>query len=309
MENDKPLILVHSQMKYFASTSTEGINIMLTPQFYTIKRESLPVQYTYQAKRIAASLFEGLLENTQNYQYLILKEVDTWLFIAYDIEKIKSFLTSKGLHLTNISKMYFAEQSIEKFKAPILLGDKDALVNLDGTMTVIPQIVLQADEIPKKIDKSFTPKKGLVLEVRSKAFLSNTEAYVLAALLVLFSVIYFIEGSRYGGEDAVQNAQMKRLLENYPSLENNYKRESIANKYKAIDEKERKKRDVIKSLSHMIFKGSILTSLALNDKGFQAHFSCKDVSVSKKLKDLAKKEKLNISQISKSRDLKIEGKL
>jgi len=309
MENDKPLILIHSQMKYLSDTSSEGVNIMLTPQFYTIKRESLPVQYAYQAKRIAPSLFEGLLENTQDYTYFVQKEEDDWLFIAYDIEKIKSFLISKGLALTNISKMYFAEQSAAQFKAPVLLGDNNALVNLNSTMTVIPKKVLQADEKPMKIDKSFTPKKGLALEGRSKALIGNTETYTLATILVLFSVIYFVEGSRYGGEDAEQEAQMQLLLEDYPSLQSSYKRESIASKYKVIDKKERKKRDVIKSLSHMIFKGSTLTSLVLDDKSFQANFACKDAKTSKKLKDLAKKEKFNISQIHKSHDVKIEGKL
>jgi len=309
MENDKPLILIHSQMKYLSSTSPEGVNIMLTPQFYTTKRESLPVQYAYQAKRIAPSLFEGLLEDTQDYKYFVQKEENDWLFIAYDTEKIKSFLTSKGLPLANISKMYFAEQSSALFKAPVLLGDNDALVNIDGTMTVIPQMVLQADEKPIKINKSFTPKKGLALEGRSKSLISNTETYTLAAILVLFSVIYFVEGSRYGGDDAEQEAEMRLLLENYPSLESNYKRESIASKYKMIDKKERKKRDVIKTLSHMIFKGSTLTSLTLNDKTFQAQFACADVSTSNKVKDLAKKEKFNISPISKSNDLKIGGTL
>jgi len=310
MENDKPLILIHSQMKYLSSTSPEGVNVMLTPQFYTIKRESLPVKYAYQAKRIAPSLFEGLLENTQDYKYFVQREEDDWLFIAYDIEKIKSFLISKGLPLANISKMYFAEQSSVLFKAPVLLGDNDALANLDGTMTVIPQMVLQVDEKPIKINKSFTPKKGLALEEgRSKALITNTETYTLAAILVLFAAIYFAEGSRYGGDDAEQEAQIRLLLENYPSLQSSYKRESIASKYKIIDKKERKKRDVIKSLSHMIFKGSTLISLSLDDKKFEAHFQCKDASVNKKLKDLAKKEKFNITPIPNSNDLKIGGTL
>ena len=309
MENDRPLILIHSQMEYLSGISSKGVDIMLTPQFYTIKRESLPVKYAYEAKRIAPSLLEGLLENTQDYQYFVQKEEDDWLFIAYDIEKIKAFLINRGLALTSISKMYFAEQSSALFKAPVLLGDNDALVNIDGTITVIPQIVLPEDETPIKINKSFTPKKGLALEGRGKSLITNTETYTLASILALFAVIYFVEGARYGGEDAEQEAQMRLLLEDHPSLQSSYKRESIANKYKIIDKKERKKRDVIKALSHMIFKGSTLTSLTLDDKKFEAQFRCKDANVNKKLSDLAKKENFNISPISKSNDLKIGGTL
>jgi len=309
MEKDRPLILIHSEMKYHSDTSPDGINIMLTPQFYTVKRESLPVQYAYQAKRIAPSLFEGLLENTQEHKYFVDKEEEHWLFIAYDIEKIKSFLTSKGIEIANVSKMFFAEQSIAKFKAPVLLGEKDALVNLEGTMTIIPQVVLQEEEKPMPFDASFTPKKGVALEGRSTSILESTEAYTLAAILALFAVIYFVEGSRYTNENAAQEEEMRLLLEDYPSLQSNYTRESIATKYRTIDKKERKKRDIIKALSHMIFKGSTLTSLVMDDKKFQATFTYTDANIKKKLKDLAKKEKFNISEISKSNNLTIGGSL
>ena len=309
MEKDRPLILIHSEMKYLTDTHADGINIMLTPQFYTVKRESLPVQYSYQAKRVAPSLFEGLLENADEHKYFVSKEDEQWLFIAYDIEKIKSFLTRKGIQLSNVSKMYFAEQSIELFKGPLLLGDKDALVNIEGTMTIIPQVVLQEDEKPMQLDNSLTPKKGVVLEGRSQSILESTEAYTLAAILALFSVIYFVEGSRYTNESAAQEEEMRLLLEDYPSLQSSYTRDSIATKYKTIDKKERKKRDVIKALSLMIFKGSTLTSLVMDDKKFESTFTCANGNIKKKLKSLAKKEKFNISEIANSNNLSVGGSL
>ena len=84
------------------------VNIMLTPQLYTLKRESLPVKYAYQAKRIAPSLFEGLLEEPSHYKYFVSKEKESWLFIAYDLEAIQTFLDEKGIALAFVSKMYFA---------------------------------------------------------------------------------------------------------------------------------------------------------------------------------------------------------
>ena len=92
-------------------------------------------------------------------------------------------------------------------------------------------------------------------------------------------------------------------------MESSYTRKSIAAKYKAIDTKERKKRDIVKSLSDMIFKGSKLRSLSMDNKRFKAEFSCKDADVSKKLNELAKKEKFNTSKIANSNNLKIEGTL
>jgi hypothetical protein len=286
----------------------EGTNIMLTPQFYTIKRESIPVKYSYQAKRIAPSLFEGLLEEAE-YKYFVSKEEDGWLFIAYDEEKIKTFLEQKGIMPEQISKVYFAEQASEHFTAPVLLGEKEALVNLNGTMTVVPQVALTLDEKTMQVSTELTPKKGVTFEGRGESFISSNEAYTLAAIFMLFAVIYFVEGSRYGGENAAEAAEIQTLLEDYPSLQSSYTRESIATKYKTIDKKERKKRDTIKALSHMIFKGSTLTSLSIGNKKFQAEFACKDANVAKKLKELAKKEKFNTTKVANSNDIKIEGTL
>ncbi len=309
MENTKELLLIHTSMKRVSHAYPDGVNIMLTPQFYTMKREEIPVKYTYQAKRIAPSLFDGMLENTQGYQYFVFKEKVSWVFIAYHPEEIKSFLKQKGMLPEQVSKIYFAQQIAEAFTHPVLLGERDALVNLDGTITVVPQAALNSDEKPMKITQQLTPKKGIAFEGRGKSILSTKESYLLAAILVLFAAVYFIEGSRYGGDSAAIEAQMQALLENYPSLESSYTRKSIASKYQAIDTKERKKRDVIKALSHMIFKGSKLHSLSVDDTKFKARFSCANASVTQRLQELAKKEKFHANRISKSNDLQIEGRL
>jgi hypothetical protein len=310
MENTKELILVHAKMQAVPAVPVEGVNVMLTPQFYTLKREAVPVKYAYQAKRIAPSLFDGLVEDLEEQKYFVFREGEDWVFIAYDEGKIKAFLESKGISGVQVAKIYFAQQAKDGFTVPVLLGASEALVNLDGTMTVVPQAVL-ADDVrtTTKLSKDIAPKKGITFEGQGISLLSNTEAYTLAAIFALFAIIYFVEGSRYSGDNKAQQEEMATLLEEYPSLQSSYTRESIISKYRAIDSLERKKRDVIKALSRMIFKGSTLTQLSIEGNRFQALFSCADKSTSNKLKELAKKEKFNTSNIATSNDLKIEGTL
>ena len=102
---------------------------------------------------------------------------------------------------------------------------------------------------------------------------------------------------------------MQELLKAYPSLQSKYTRESIVTKYKTIDTAERKKRDIIKSVSGMIFKGVTLTALDIDEKGYKVQFSCKDAQIAKRVQALAKKNKLNTSVIAGSNDLKMEGAL
>ena len=309
LENNKELILIHTNMKTVTTVPVEGVNIMLTPQFYTIKREDVPVKYAYQAKRIAPSLFDGLVENLEDHKYFVMQKNDTWVFIAYDENKIKTFLERKGISSVQVSKVFFAEQAIDTLTSPVLLGESEALVNVDGTITLVPQNVLNPDDKTMGITQAFTPKKGVVFEGHSSSFVTNNEAYTLGAIFVLFAMIYFVEGSRYGGDSKAQQQEIQALYEAYPTLESSYTRESILSKYKTIDIKERKKRDIIKALSRMIFKGSTLTTLSIDDNKFQAVFACKDAAIANKLKELAKKEKFNTSKIAQSNDLKIEGTL
>ncbi len=307
MGSNKELLLVHGSMKrVFLSHS---VNIMLTPQFYTLKKETLPVKYLYQAKRIAPSLFDGFLEDWNDYEYLVFKEENNWVFIAYNMGQINSLLLSKGIKPEQVSKIYFAEQVRNSFTGPVLLGDKEALVVLDNAVVIIPQTALQEETAVLEFDDSFTPKTGITLKGVHSALLSSSQAVVLASLFTFFAGMFLVEGWRYGSESKAGAEEMQELLEAYPSLQSKMQRENIATKYKSIDIRERKKREVMKSLAGLIFKGVTLTSFSLTEKSYKVHFSCNDVKVAKRLKELAKKEKFNTSKVTGSDDLLIEGTL
>lgn len=307
MGSSKELLLVHTGMKQV--TLSEPVNVMLSPRFYTLKKEALPVRYAYQAKRIAPSLFDGLLEGGRHYDYMVWKEKEEWVFLAYDLEMIVAFLESKGFALENVSKIFFAQQALDLFDKPLLLGENEALVSLDQVVVLVPRAALAGEELTSDFSNSFTPKKGVMLQGAYGSILNLKQALVLAGIFGLFAIIFFIEGLRYGGNTKAGEEEMQKLLEAHPSLQSKYTRESIVAKYKALDTAERKKREMIKTLASMIFKGVVLTSLEMDDKTFKVHFSCKDVEIANRVKVLANKNKMNALAVSGSNDLKIEGAL
>lgn len=306
--NSKALILVHRSMEEVKVN--ENVNVMLTPEFYTLKKEPLPVQYAYQAKRIVPSLFEGLLDESKHYDYMVWKEDEQWVCIAYDLEMITVFLEQKGFNLEHIAKLFFAQQSAALFVAPLLLDTDKALLSLEDDIAVIPQNVL-GDEIstPLVFDNSFTPKKGVTLQSVYGSILSVKQTAILASIFISLCVIFLIEGSRYSENSKAIEAQMEELLEAYPSLSSQYTRESIVSKYKTIDTVERKKREIIKDVSGMIFKGVSLNSFEMDEKRFSAEFVCKDVQVLNRVKALAKQKRFKTGNASGTYSLKIEGVL
>lgn len=308
MRNNKELLLVHPSMK--PVSLTEAVNVMLPPQFYTLKKEALPLRFAYQAKKIAPSLFDGLLEAGGHYEYMVWKEDEEWVFLAYDIEKITAFLESKGFALEHVSKLFFAQQSVDLFDKPLLLGEHEALVSLDHTVVVIPRGALTEENgTSLAFNNSFTPKKGIILSGAYGSVLSLKQASMLAAIFILFALMFFVEGSRYSDDSEAGEAKMQELLSAYPALQSKYTRDSIMTKYKMIDRAERKKREIVKMVSGMIFKGVTLSSLEIDTKSYKVHFTCKDAQVAKRLNLLATKKKLKTSAISGSHDLKIEGTL
>lgn len=307
MKDNKALLLVHNAMPRVALT--QSVNVMVTPQFYTLKKELLPVKYAYQAKKIAPSLFEGLLEEGGSYEYVVKKEGEGWSFIAYDIHKITDFLQSKGIESEKISKLFFAQEAVDAFSAPVALGEKEALVVLDGTVVVVPRMALSAEEEPTlAFNDSFTPKGGISLG-SAASVITQKQAMMLAGVGVLFGAMFAYEGSRYNVEGQSSQEEIESIYASYPALQSSYSRQSIIDKYKSIDTKERKKRDAIKAFSGMIFKGVTLRALQVDEKGFKAKFSCSDADVSKRLKALAKEAQYNTANVKGSNDLRIEGLL
>ncbi len=307
MGNSKPLLLVYRNMGQQSLSDT--VNIMLTPQFYTLKKETLPLKYAFQAKKIAPSLFDGLLENTENYDYFVYREGEAWVFIAYDPQEINHFLVSKGIRPEQIGKIFFAQQALSFFTAPVLLGSKDTLSAIDDTVVVIPRSALSEEAETMTLDEDFTPKNGIVLQGSFNSFLSRKQAISLSVLFSLFALAFFMEGWRYSEGSEATKAEIEALIEEYPALQSQYTRKSIAEKYRTIDKNERKKRDSVKTLAGMIFKGVTVDSFKMDDKGFSVRFKCADAKVAKHLKELSKKEGFSSVKTLTGNIVQIEEKL
>jgi len=317
MTNNKELLLVHASM--YTVRPEHTINVMLTPQFYTLKKEALPVKYAYQAKKIAPSLFEGLLEEGGEYEYLVFKEEvneeEQWVFIAYDIEKITDFLESKGIEAEHVAKVFFVQQSMKEFKKGSLpLGEHDALTVIDDTVVVVPAVALGEEHIHSlRFTNGFTPTTAGV-KIKSKpteqsTLMTQTQAFSLAAIFLLFAGMFTVEGSRYGGDVQAEQEEMDGIYETHAYLKSTYARQDEITKYKTIDAAERHKRDAVKISSKMIFKGVLLTELKVDEKNFIAKFECSNTEVAKRVKAIVKKSKDNLFTVEGDTTLTLKGQL
>jgi hypothetical protein len=282
------------------------VNVMLTPQFYTLKKERLPIKFAYQAKKIAASLFEGMLQEGRSYDYFVFREGEQWVFIAYSLEEITGFFQSKGLPLESISKLFFTQQALTFFREPYPLSEKEVLAVVDDTVVVMPRSLIE-DEALSPVSELPNPAKGVAIQSAYASVLSRKEALGFAAIFILFAALFIAEGIRYGGETKAGAEELESLIAANPSLSSQYTRESILTKYRKIDQAERKKREAVKILMGMLYKDVALKSLHIDEKGFSAEYAVKEANMIRRMESEAKKAKFSIQ---KSTDgIKVEGRL
>jgi len=304
--NTKKLILLYEGMP--KQTLNESVNVLVTPQHYTIKHKELPVKYAYQAKKIAPSVFDGLLDDAENHAYFVIRgEEGKWDFIAYNPDKIKAQLEKSGIPLEKVNKVYFAQELADQMDAPIEINDEAALSKVDGTVVLIPASALGEEGRRLKLSDLQSPKGGISFGGSNSRF-DFEQIASFAAILVLFAGMLFYEGIRYSGADTQSKAEIEKILDNNPSLQSKYTRESIADKYKTLDGQERQKRAKIKTLSKMIFKGVTLQNLHMDTKKFNATFQVSDKSMVEKLKQLAAKEKFAV-HLKSPTTISVEGSL
>jgi len=294
MENSN-LLIVHRNMERVHPESV--VDIVLTPQFYTLKREQIPLRYTYQAKRIAPSLFEGLLEEEQGIAYDVYREGEHWVFIAYNPEEITAFLQSKGVLPSQTGRVVFAQQLGSSIKGAVQVGEKEALVVIDGNVAMVPRSSL--GEVPMtRLENAMLPSKGIRLAETGDTLFSNRQTYWLSTIFILFGILWIIEGVRYGKHNQILQDELNRYYAKYPVLQSSYRRNSILQKYRTIDQSERRKREITGKIAGVITKGVTLDRLSIDKKRYRAVFSTENSAVAKRLKKALMRAGLHIEQAS-----------
>jgi len=270
--SNRELILLdyNTKPKY----TTGIVNIMLSPSLYTLKKEPLEIKYKRQAKALAPSVLDELLDDDFDYSYDVFKDDDgVWVFIAYDKSKIIKMLDG-----IDINRVYFAQESFELFYQPISLNSTQALGLVDGIVTTIPKVAFKEGQRFLSFDSSFSPKgRGFKLSKSSNEFIDVKNSIILSVIFTLFAISFGIEGYEYSS--SISNQSTNELLENYPSLQSKYSRDSISAKYNKIDKNERAKREFLKSLSSIVKYGAKLQTLIITEKLMVATMSIKDKSI------------------------------
>ena len=286
MDKSNKRLFIHKNME--PVSLEHSVEIILTPEFYTLIREELDIKFAYQAKQIAESLFDDYLDD-KAYQYHVTKHEGYWYFYAYNIEEIEAFLESVGIEKHRVSKIYFAQELKDALEEPIQLSDTTVLQTIEGIVTLVPTRLIDPNIPLKTLDlDTLKLSSGVSMGASHASLVSLKETILLSSIFVILGTIFIFEGNRIKSSIAQEKSQLMQLLSADSSYGSKMIRENILEKYRPIDKIEREKRQTIQDISKLLSSKSELTMLNIKKSTIKADIKTSNKSISKQVIQAAK---------------------
>jgi hypothetical protein len=237
----------------------------------------------------------------------VFREGEQWVFVAYDPKELSRLLRELGCTPERVKTLYFAQQFAEQLDAPLLLDDKEALINLDGTVAITPLSLLGPSlETTKSLKDLHRPSIGFPFRGGSSGkWLERKEVNWIAAGLLLLGIAWFIEGIRYHQASRKYERALTQAAEAHPALASRITRNNIYKKYSSIDHRQREIRETLKKIGRLVSKTSKLDSLHLDERGYEAIIDAPTVKLAS-LKGIA--DSLDLPSQPKEKTLHIQGR-
>ena len=142
--NASDVFLLHKNSNFV----TKGkVDIILSPELYWCKTFSIPITNPKEIKLLLPTYFEDYIEDTTfcSYYFIPLDEPKMYLCFAYKQETIVKAITESGLQLSQVNKIYFAQNEFKDF-------DTTEQSKLSSNQEDSPPVALQST--PNEIDET-----------------------------------------------------------------------------------------------------------------------------------------------------------
>lgn len=221
------------------------VALILSPALYWVRSFTLPVRSEKEAKKLLPSLFEDFLPEG-DFRYYGYFEDERYIGFAYEEERIRSLLVQKGLELTDIEALHFAQSELSEDMLPLKINDEWMLTVIEGIVVKLPMMEnVQA--------KTFDPKS---MQLSSKAIkieqyavpIEKKTLYMLCAVFLGFALLYGLEWFRVEREIDQLQQRSQKLFDRYSLLPTMAQNRSVLKKYEKIDTKQKKLRKIIAAL-------------------------------------------------------------
>ncbi len=247
---------------------TKGsFDVILAPQFYWVKKVSLPVKSIGDAKKLAESVYESTLPKG-DYSYTISKEDDKFIIIAYDKEEIAGILKRYFTDESKVHAIYFAQYEFPQLDACCTIDTQSSLVNIDGLLMQVPRNCtepkLTIEELLK--DKTLSKMKVKLGSLDHEVIEKRTFILLAASVLFIFSS-FVLEYIDYKKETSVAEDMKMTLIHKYDLPRTSIQLKSIKTSLEKTFSKQKNLREKLYAFSRLpLQKDEFIETIVLGDK-------------------------------------------
>lgn len=280
--------------------------IVLSPSLYWIKKVSLPLHHVHEVKKIVATIFEDILPEG-NYSYDVIKDGDAFLLFAYEDSKIKSLLEKRGIALSKVTAITFAQFVYKDRFLPCKVSQDEVLTQQDGIVLLLPcQWFDNVDDLEdKKVDT--TALKHTIELQQFNHIIDKKILYKGIFVLAFFILLLGIEYITLLEQKESIEKQKEALFLKYSLKPTMMQNRAILQKYEKIDHIERNLREYLASfLDLSLKKGERIEKIYLHDKKLIVTFSGVKKTEIKALLSKFYKNRVDITTKYKAKKLEVE---
>jgi hypothetical protein len=223
-----------------------------------VKKIALPVKYLRDAKKLLPSLFEDILPEG-NYSYTLNRYEDEFLIFAYEDKKLLELLNLKGINVSQVKNIYFAQNEFVNLKYPVKIDENSSLYFKDKILILVPNIWVD-ESVDLEISSITLSKHSITL----KQFENSADEkvmYTLIALLILIistiSVEYYITTQKISKVLSLK----EELFKKHSLKPTMFQNKSMLREYVSINKKQMLLRKYIKYALNINLKKSVYISL------------------------------------------------
>ena len=244
------------------TTLNRPSDLLLSPAFYWVAKERLPVTKLREAKKLFPSVTEGLLPEGR-YRFIGMQDPEDphfYTIIAYDEKKIAEKLKELGIQKENVKRIYFIQSFARCIEKPIAVDEKNAIDQANGIVFSTPRhLVEQIDtfetflECAENLD---VKPVHISLDVLDRRFLSidSGQALKISATITFLAILFMAEGGYYWWTDRQLLRQNAEIAEKYRIPATGYQRKAVMRKL--LDRRDRvvNQRHTFETLFHLPLK-------------------------------------------------------
>ncbi len=238
-------------------------DVILSPAFYWVKKESLPVKYLRDVKKLLPSIFDDFLPQG-HFSYHAYKKEDDFVLYAYNDKEILERLETIGIKSSQINNLYFAQSELEDMQSAICFEEK-ALFVKDGLLVQLPSCMLE-DSADLDLENHIFSKHSIAL-ARYSHIADNNSIIKISIFVAVFMFIFGVEWFMISSQNSVIEESATEIFAKHHLKSTNFQNEAIfkkLNKTYKTQSKLRKNMGVMLDLK--LFDGEYIKEMYFDKK-------------------------------------------